>query len=136
MAVGAEAIIRLDNSRCERSGQRGGHHRLAHLSAALAEIGDVVGIQVLEDGGDLLLQLCLVQEFTVGVSSNGKARRDADAHGGQGTVHLTEGGVLTSNQRDVVQAEFGKPADRGYVGCRQWHAVSPSSSSILYPVPP
>ena len=41
---------------------KGGQHGLAHLAAALAEIGEVVGIQVLEQDGDLLIQVRLVQK--------------------------------------------------------------------------
>src|SRR5262249_9641521 len=84
-----------------------------------------MGIQILEHGGDLLIQLRLVQERTVGISSNGKARRNAHARGGQGAVQLAEGGILAPNKWDVVQAEFGKPADIGYMGCGQWHTCSP-----------
>ena len=43
-------------------GPRGGQHGLAHLAAALAEIGEVVGIQVLEQDGDSLIQVRLVQK--------------------------------------------------------------------------
>src|SRR5262245_3859897 len=84
-----------------------------------------MGIQVLEHGGNLLVQLCRMQELAIGVSGNGKARRDTHAWGGQGAVQLAEGGILATNKWDVVQAEFGKPADIGCMGCGQWHTCSP-----------
>ena len=80
MAVSAEALIRLHNG----VGQRRGPGRpggVAHLPAPLAEIGEVVRIQIPQQDGDLLVQVCLAQEVPVGVSGNGKARGDTHAHG-------------------------------------------------------
>ena len=82
MAVGTEAIIRLENGHFESRRQGGSQHGLAHLPAPLAEIGEVMGIQVLEQDGDLLIQVRFVQEHPVGIGGDGKARWDTHPHGG------------------------------------------------------
>jgi hypothetical protein len=81
MAVRAEARIRRHNGVGQRRGPGSGEDGVADLPAPLAEIGEVVRIQIPQQDGDLLVQVCLAQEAAVGVSGNGKARGDAHAQG-------------------------------------------------------
>ena len=73
--------------------------------------GDVGGVDVVEFSVQTVPGTGLVQHVAIGRGGDGESVRHADALPGQLLDHLAQGGVLSADQRHVVDAEVLKEAD-------------------------
>jgi hypothetical protein len=88
-------------------------HPLADLRACGGQGVDVVGVQRVEAGVDLLGQAAMGQELAEGMRRGGKAAGHAHAGGGELADHLAEAGVLAANHLDVMHSQVFKRDDQG-----------------------
>ena len=73
--------------------------------------GDIGGVEVVEFGVQTVPGAGLVQHVAIGLGGDGESVRHADALPGQLLEHLAQRGVLSADQRHVVDAEVLKEAD-------------------------
>ena len=84
---------------------------MADAATTLTEVADISSVQITQDIPHPVIQPALAHEVTIGVGRDRKAVGHSNTLRHEFAVHLAQRGVLTSNQRDVINARFGKPAN-------------------------
>ncbi len=106
-----EPVVGLDDGPLQIVGEFGGRDRVADLLAAASQLGDVLGVQPLEQLGDALVEAGLLQEVPVSLRGHREPRRDVHPPRHQLAVHLAERGVLAADFRDVFDTDFFEPSN-------------------------
>jgi hypothetical protein len=120
-------------------GFEGGREGLFHDPAPeagtdLGQLGDVVHVQIIEQGLDALVQSVLGQELAVGVGGGGEAAGDPHADFRKVMDHFAQGGVLAAHDGHIVHAQVAEPADvlghfKSPSSCREETGVKRSQDS-------
>ena len=87
------------------------HNPLADLGAGDGQGLDIAAIERGERGIDTLIQFVMVKIVAIGRGGGGETVGNLDLLRGESPVHFAQGGVLASDQGDILHAQFGEAAN-------------------------
>ncbi len=108
----AQAVVGGDDRLLELRRQARGQDRLARLPPAALEVGDVARVEPGQGLLEPLLQPAFREDRPVRVRGHREPVGHLHAVGRELAIQLAQRGVLPAHQRDVVDADVGKPADQ------------------------
>ena len=110
---GDQALVLLGDGDGQAHRERGVHDPLANPAAAGDQRVDVIDIEGVERGVDLVVETALREEVAVGKSSGGEAAGHTYTGDGELAYHLAERGVLAAHLVDVGHAQLLEGNDKG-----------------------
>ena len=105
LAVGGDDLVG------EVLGQPGAVDDLPGALAAAREVGDVLGVELVDRLVERRKRPGFLQHVAVALGRDGEAVGDADALVGQFLVHLAEGGILATDDGHVLNPDLLEKAD-------------------------
>ena len=91
--------------------QRGVENDLPHGLAALAQVRHVARVEVQECRSDLLIDSCLADEMAERLGRDRKAIGHFHSLAREFADHLAERRIFSADQRDILDADVGKPSN-------------------------
>ena len=127
---GRELFVSREDGRLQARGQLGVQDRLPGGQAAPLQVGDVPGIEPIEDVPEPGRDAGVLDKIVIGRRRDGETIRHPDAPGRQFPDHLAEGRVLAADQRHILDADVLEPENFSRLSTHLGHAcLLPMSGS-------